>query len=324
MQVLGDAAGDVPIPGEDYGFAALEQAQADGDLLTLHERQRRAGRARLDELLEVSRRVGMVGLGKMGGNMASRIRDAGHEVVGTTCPATPPRWRRSPSWPSGLTRHVVWVMVPSGDPTEGVVTELAGLLQPGDVVIDGGNSNWHDSVRRQARTWRGAASASSTPAPAAVWGCTEGYCLMVGGSPEHVETAQPIFRRAEAGRRGFVHAGAVGTGHFTKMVHNGIEYGIMEAYAEGYELLDRSGLDIDVLGALDAWRGAGSVVRSWLLDLVQGAAADAGPQGHRRRRRGPRRGPLDSRRRSSAAWPPPSSARRCSPGSCRSRTTRSP
>ena len=158
-------------------------------------------------------------------------------------------------------------MIPAGDPTEGVVTELAGLLEPGDVVIDGGNSNWRDSVRRGRELEGRGVGFIDAGTSGGVWGRTEGYCLMVGGSAEHVATAQPIFDALTPADGGFVHAGAVGTGHFTKMVHNGIEYGIMEAYAEGYELLDRSGLDIDVLGALDAWR-EGSVVRSWLLDLL--------------------------------------------------------
>jgi 6-phosphogluconate dehydrogenase len=156
--------------------------------------------------------------------------------------------------------RVVWVMVPAGDPTEGVVAELAGLLEPGDVVIDGGNSNWHDSVRRGKDLEGRRLGFIDAGTSGGVWGRTEGYCLMVGGSPEHVATAQPTFDALKPADGGFVHAGAVGTGHFTKMVHNGIEYGIMQAYAEGYELLDR-------LGALDAWR-AGSVVRSWLLDLL--------------------------------------------------------
>ena len=162
---------------------------------------------------------------------------------------------------------MVWLMIPAGDPTEGAVTELAGLLKTGDLVIDGGNSNWRDSVRRgQELAGRGLGFCDAGTS-GGVWGRTEGYCLMVGGTPEHVKLAQPVFDALTPPEGGFVHAGGVGTGHFTKMVHNGIEYGLMQAYAEGYELLDRSGLDIDVLGTLDAWRH-GSVVRSWLLDLL--------------------------------------------------------
>jgi 6-phosphogluconate dehydrogenase len=213
-------------------------------------------------------KVGMVGLGKMGGNMAARIEAAGHELVGydafsdasEVASLTELVERLDPA-------RVVWVMVPAGDPTEGVVTELAGLLQSGDVVVEGGNSNWHDSVRRGKDLGERGIGFVDAGTSGGVWGRTEGYCLMVGGSPEHVAVAQPIFDALKPADGGFVHAGGVGTGHFTKMVHNGIEYGIMQAYAEGYELLDRSGLDIDVVGALDAWR-EGSVVRSWLLDLL--------------------------------------------------------
>ena len=239
-------------------------------------------------------KVGMVGLGKMGGNMASRIREAGHEVVGYDAFSDASEVASLAELAERLDPpRVVWVMVPAGDPTEGVVTELAGLLQPGDVVIDGGNSNWHDSVRRGKELEGRGLGFVDAGTSGGVWGRTEGYCLMVGGSPEHVAMAQPIFDALKPADGGFVHAGAVGTGHFTKMVHNGIEYGIMQAYAEGYELLDRSGLDIDVLGALDAWR-EGSVVRSWLLDLlVQALRQTPDLDGHRRRRRGFRRGALD-------------------------------
>ncbi len=158
-------------------------------------------------------------------------------------------------------------MVPAGDPTEQVITDLGGLVSPGDVVIDGGNSNWHDSVRRGGDLAERGIGFVDAGTSGGVWGRTEGYCLMVGGTPEHVATAQPIFDALTPDDGGFVHAGPVGTGHFTKMVHNGIEYGLMQAYAEGYELLARSDLGIDVDGALDAWR-SGSVVRSWLLDLL--------------------------------------------------------
>jgi 6-phosphogluconate dehydrogenase len=208
----------------------------------------------------------MVGLGRMGGNMAERLRAHGHEVVGydvfsdatdvgtleeLVAALSPPR--------------LVWVMVPAGDPTEDTINSLARLLADGDVVIDGGNSNWRDSVRRGDALAAEGIGFVDAGTSGGVWGRTEGYCLMVGGAPEHVEVAQPLFD-ALAPDGGFVHTGGAGTGHFTKMVHNGIEYGLMQAYAEGYELLARSGLDIDATGALSAWR-QGSVVRSWLLDL---------------------------------------------------------
>jgi 6-phosphogluconate dehydrogenase len=212
-------------------------------------------------------RLGLVGLGRMGGNMAARVEAAGHEVVGYDAFS-------SASEVASLTElverleppRVVWVMVPAGDATEAVVGELAGLLASGDVVVDGGNSNWRDSVRRGESLGDRGIGFVDAGTSGGVWGRTEGYCLMVGGDPVHVAAAQPVFDALTPVNGGFVHAGKVGTGHFTKMVHNGVEYGMMQAYAEGYELLVRSGLGIDVPGALDSWR-EGSVVRSWLLDL---------------------------------------------------------
>ena len=230
----------------------------------------------------------MVGLGRMGGNMAERLRDEGLEVVGFDAFSA----ATDVSSLDELVRRldpprIVWVMVPAGDPTEDTIDQLRSLLQAGDVVIDGGNSNWRDSVRRAAALdalgigWVDAGTSGG------VWGRTEGYCLMVGGEPDSVTAAQPVFD-ALAPEGGFVHTGGAGTGHFTKMVHNGIEYGLMQAYAEGYELLARSGLEIDAVGALRAWR-QGSVVRSWLLDLfvraleqrpdfdgIRGVAQDSG------------------------------------------------
>ncbi len=213
-------------------------------------------------------KVGMVGLGKMGGNMAARIAAAGHEVVGFDAFSHVSEVASLAELVDRLDApRVVWVMVPAGDATEGVVTELGGLLQRGDVIVEGGNSSWRDSVRRGESLAERGIGFVDAGTSGGVWGRTEGYCLMVGGSREHVAVAQPVFDALKPADGGFVHTGGVGTGHFTKMVHNGIEYGIMQAYAEGYELLDRSGLDIDVVGALDAWR-EGSVVRSWLLDLL--------------------------------------------------------
>ncbi|MGQ0433611.1 MAG: phosphogluconate dehydrogenase (NAD(+)-dependent, decarboxylating) [Microthrixaceae bacterium] len=211
-------------------------------------------------------KIGMVGLGKMGGNMADRLRAGGHEVVGYDAFSPASEVASLEELVAALpSPRVVWVMVPAGGPTEDTIVALALLLQPGDVVIDGGNSNWRDSVRRAEGLAAAGVGYLDAGTSGGVWGRTEGYCLMVGGDAAHVATAQPIFE-ALAPEDGFVHTGPAGTGHFTKMVHNGIEYGMMQAYAEGYELLARSGLDIDAKGALGAWR-QGSVVRSWLLDL---------------------------------------------------------
>ncbi len=211
-------------------------------------------------------KIGMVGLGKMGGNMAERLRSKGHEVVGYDAFSDATQVASLEELVAALPApRVVWVMVPAGGPTEDTVVALGLLLEAGDVVIDGGNSNWHDSRRRAVGLAEPGIGFIDAGTSGGVWGLTEGYCLMVGGEAEHVATVQPVFD-ALAPEGGFVHTGGAGTGHFTKMVHNGIEYGLMQAYAEGYELLARSGLEIDATGALSAWR-QGSVVRSWLLDL---------------------------------------------------------
>jgi 6-phosphogluconate dehydrogenase len=216
-------------------------------------------------------KIGLVGLGRMGGNMAMRLRSAGHEVVG---------YSRSQGDVDSLAQlveslsppRVVWTMIPSGAPTEEAIAELGDLLDPGDLVVDGGNSNYNDSIRRGAELAARQIRFIDAGVSGGVWGLDNGYCLMVGGSAEAVEHLRPIFD-ALAPPGGFVHAGPVGAGHFTKMVHNGIEYGLMQSYAEGYELLRASELGIDVPAATAAWR-YGSVVRSWLLDLLVDALAE--------------------------------------------------
>ncbi len=230
-------------------------------------------------------KAGMIGLGKMGGNMAARLREAGHEIVGYdphsdasdvgSLAEMVERLGPGSGDGDGGAPRVAWAMVPSGEPTESVVGELAGLLGPGDVVVDGGNSRWTDSIRRGEQLAAKGIGFADCGTSGGVWGRTEGYCLMVGGDPASVATVQPLFDALKPADGGFVHAGPAGTGHFTKMVHNGVEYGLMQAYAEGYELLTRSGLDIDAEGTLSAWR-SGSVVRSWLLDLLV-RALDATP-----------------------------------------------
>jgi 6-phosphogluconate dehydrogenase len=211
-------------------------------------------------------RLGMVGLGRMGGNMAERLRAHGHEVVGYDAFSPATQVASLDELVAALPKpSVVWVMVPAGGPTEDTIAWLGSHLDPGDVVIDGGNSNWQHSCRRAATLAEAGIGFIDAGTSGGVWGRTEGYCLMVGGPSEAVAVAQPVFD-ALAPEGGFVHTGVAGSGHFTKMVHNGVEYGLMQAYAEGYELLTRSGLGIDAEGALSAWR-EGSVVRSWLLDL---------------------------------------------------------
>jgi 6-phosphogluconate dehydrogenase len=166
----------------------------------------------------------------------------------------------------GESPRVAWVMVPSGQPTDDIICQLAELLGPGDVVVDGGNSNWRDSQRHAEELGGKGIGFIDCGTSGGVWGLQEGYCLMVGGAPEHVAVLQPAFDSL-APEGGFAHVGPVGAGHFTKMVHNGIEYGIMQSYAEGYELLNAVDIELDADAALKAWR-QGSVVRSWLLDLL--------------------------------------------------------
>ncbi|HON74517.1 MAG TPA: decarboxylating 6-phosphogluconate dehydrogenase [Dermatophilaceae bacterium] len=218
--------------------------------------------------------LGLIGLGKMGGNMRERLRRAGHEVVG---------FDRNPEVTDVASLdelvgalhapRTVWVMVPAGDITRAVVRELADRLTPGDLVIDGGNSRFtDDQVHAELLAVKGIRYLDCGVS-GGIWGLTNGYGLMVGGAAEDVATAMPIFDalRPEGPREeGFVHAGTVGAGHYTKMVHNGIEYGLMQAYAEGYELLTKQPIVTDVPGAFKAWT-RGTVVRSWLLDLLNDA-----------------------------------------------------
>jgi 6-phosphogluconate dehydrogenase len=215
--------------------------------------------------------LGLIGLGRMGGNMRDRLRSAGHEVVGYDPRPEVSDVESLAALAKALPApRVVWVMVPSGEPTRSTVAELGDVLEPGDLVIDGGNSRYTDDGPNAALLDEKGIGYLDVGVSGGIWGKANGYGLMTGGSAEHVERAMPIFDalRPEGPREeGFVHAGPVGAGHFSKMVHNGIEYGLMQAYAEGYELLARSGLGIDAPGALAAWRH-GSVVRSWLLDLL--------------------------------------------------------
>ena len=221
-------------------------------------------------------KLGMVGLGKMGGNMTTRLRKAGHEVVGYD---RDPRVSDVPDLAAlvealGESPRAVWVMVPSGQPTDDAIKTLAGLLREGDVVVDGGNSNWRDSQAHAAELAERRIGFVDAGVSGGVWGLDNGYALMVGGDPDHVALLQPAFD-ALAPEGGFAHVGPTGAGHYTKMVHNGVEYGLMQAYAEGYELLSAADIDIDVDAALRSWRH-GSVVRSWLLELLV-RALDADP-----------------------------------------------
>ncbi len=218
--------------------------------------------------------VGLVGLGKMGANMRERLRRTGHEVTG---------YDRNPevSDADSLAAMVealpvprtVWVMVPSGAVTHTVLSELGDLLDDGDLVIEGGNSRFTDDVEHSAQLAAKGVGYVDCGVSGGVWGLDNGYGLMAGGDDELIERAMPIFDslRPEGPREeGFVHAGGVGAGHYAKMVHNGIEYGLMQAYAEGFELLAAKDIVTDVHGCFKAWT-RGTVVRSWLLDLLVSA-----------------------------------------------------
>jgi len=216
--------------------------------------------------------IGIIGLGKMGGNMRDRLRAGGIDVTGydrnpevTDVASTTELVAALPA------PRLVWVMVPAGEITTSVVTELSGLLSDGDLVIDGGNSRFTDDFTHSALLAKTGVNYIDAGVSGGVWGLENGFGLMVGGAADQVERAMPVFvalRPPGPREEGFVHAGDVGAGHYAKMVHNGIEYALMQAYAEGYELLEkRDDLIKDVPGVFTAWQ-RGTVVRSWLLELL--------------------------------------------------------
>ncbi|MFC8966693.1 phosphogluconate dehydrogenase (NAD(+)-dependent, decarboxylating) [Streptomyces sp. NPDC057094] len=216
--------------------------------------------------------LGLIGLGKMGGNMRERIRLAGHTVVG---------YDRNPDLAdvNSLAElvgklegpRVVWVMVPAGAPTQTVIDELGDLLEPGDTVVDGGNSRWTDDEKHAEELAAKGIGFVDAGVSGGVWGLKNGYALMVGGDAENIAKVQPVFDALKPdGDFGFVHAGKVGAGHFSKMVHNGIEYAMMQAYAEGWELLEKVDSVTDVREVFRSWQ-EGTVIRSWLLDLAVNA-----------------------------------------------------
>ncbi len=219
--------------------------------------------------------LGLIGLGKMGGNMRERIRRAGHTVVGydrnpdvSDVDSLEALVEKLPS------PRVVWVMVPAGDPTRETVRTLKSLLSEGDIVIDGGNSRWtDDKINGELLAEKGIGFVDCGVS-GGVWGLENGYALMAGGDVKHIKTVQPIFDALKPeGEYGWVHAGKIGAGHFSKMVHNGIEYALMQAYAEGWELLNTVDEVENVTEVFRSWR-EGTVIRSWLLDLLVAALDD--------------------------------------------------
>ena len=245
--------------------------------------------------------LGLIGLGKMGGNMAQRIRNAGHTVVGYDQSDKAPRDVSSLSElvDKLSAPRVVWVMVPAGKPTDDTVHALGDLLSEGDTIVDGGNSKYFDDARHAQELSTKGIRFVDAGVSGGIWGLKNGYALMVGGADEDVARVQPIFDALKPeGESGFVHAGSKpGAGHFAKMVHNGIEYGIMQAYAEGYELMAAEPIIENVTETFKSWQ-QGTVIRSWLLDLAVlalGAGPRPGEDPRLRRRLG--RGPLDGRGR---------------------------
>ena len=217
--------------------------------------------------------LGMIGLGRMGGNMAERLRRGGHTVIGYDQSQTSGRQVDSlEALVAGLPApRIVWVMVPAGEATYATVDALKALLSPGDVVVDGGNSRYTDDQRHAVDLAEAGIGFVDCGVSGGVWGLSEGYALMCGGEDEHVALAQPFFDVLKPpGNSGFVHAGKVGAGHFAKMVHNGIEYGLMQAYAEGWELMTATDVVTDVPAVIASWQ-EGTVIRSWLLDLMVNA-----------------------------------------------------
>jgi 6-phosphogluconate dehydrogenase len=214
-------------------------------------------------------KLGMVGLGRMGGNMVKRLENDGHVVQSYS--------RSGGGTASSLEelvgqlepRRAVWLMIPAGDPTEQAVQELLGLLDEGDVIVDGGNSNFKDSKRRAGVAAEKGIGYVDAGVSGGIWGLANGYCLMVGGEDDAVAVLEPALKTL-APEDGYAHVGPSGAGHFVKMVHNGIEYGLMQAYAEGFDIMNSSEFELDLHDIAGIWR-YGSVVRSWLLELLHAA-----------------------------------------------------
>ena len=214
--------------------------------------------------------LGMVGLGRMGANMAERLRRGDHEVIGYDRNPEVSEVGSLSELVDGLTApRVAWVMVPAGDPTEQTIQELAGLLQKGDLIVDGGNSNFRDSMRRSTELEERGLLYMDAGTSGGIWGLEIGYCLMVGGTDEAFHLVEPALKTL-APEDGYAHVGPAGAGHFAKMVHNGIEYAMLQSYAEGFEILEASQFDLDLHQITALWNH-GSVVRSWLLELAERA-----------------------------------------------------
>jgi 6-phosphogluconate dehydrogenase len=226
--------------------------------------------------------IGFIGLGRMGANMVRRLLRDDHEIVAYNRTAEKTREIATEGAEAAFSieelveklakPRAVWIMVPAGDATEAQIQELLEHLEPGDTIIDGGNTNFHDDQRRHRMLKEHGIGYVDAGVSGGVWGLEVGYCMMVGGEPDQVKPLEPIFRSL-APENGYLHVGGPGAGHYVKMVHNGIEYGLMEAYAEGFEIMHASAYHLDLAGIAHMWN-YGSVVRSWLLELAAAALAD--------------------------------------------------
>ena len=227
--------------------------------------------------------LAMIGLGRMGGNMAERLMRHGHEMVvfDRTAETVAKYEKLGATGTSDLAKmvqalrapRVIWIMVPAGDPVDQTIATLTPMLSAGDIIIDGGNSNFHDTIRRGQQLAQSKIELIDSGTSGGIWGLENGYCLMVGGSEPAVKHCEPIFT-ALAPENGYAHVGPTGSGHYVKMVHNGIEYGLLQAYAEGYEILHASKIfpKLDLEQISEVWQH-GSVVRSWLNELAASAFA---------------------------------------------------
>ena len=226
--------------------------------------------------------IGFIGLGKMGGNMVKRLLQHDHQVVAwdmaqEALDAVQTAGAQAPNDLATLVellpeRKVIWLMVPAGQPVDGTIDTLTPLLSEGDILIEGGNSFWRDSVARGEKLAEKGIHFIDCGVSGGVWGLTEGYSLMYGGKKEAADYCEPIFKTL-APENGYIHTGDIGSGHMVKMVHNGIEYGMMQAYAEGFEIMEKSPYHLDLEGIAKSWMH-GSVVRSWLLELAGLALAE--------------------------------------------------